>query len=177
MTKRGLIVASIIGLVAAIVALLLLNRAAEFQIIDLLFIGLDLIAAGIAGRVILGQPRVHRYFALGVVVLSAIAAAILTAAASNYLIHIAIAVGRVDYRLPSVTIVEIVAGFIVYLLAATVYGFAGTRQGVPVGSRVGLLLLLLLAVIPALNVLGLIGTTITAFVRRGATPAPPAASE
>ena len=119
----------------------------------------------------------HRYFALGIVVLSAIAAAVITAAGSNYLIHIAVAIGHVDYGLPSAAIVEIVMGFIIYLLAATVYGFAGTRQGVPIGSRVGLLLLLLLAVIPVLNVLGLIGTTITAFVRRSATPAPPAASE
>jgi len=177
MTKRGLIVASIIGLIAAIVALLLLNREAVFQIIDLLVIGLDLIAAGIAGRVILWKPRVHRYFALGIVLLSAIAAAILTAGGSNYLIHTAITIGRADYRLPSVVIVEIVVGLVAYLLAATVYGFAGTRQGVPVGSRIGLLLLLLLAVIPVLNVLGLIGTTITAFVRRDVTPAPPAASE
>jgi hypothetical protein len=180
MTKRGLIVASIIGLVAAIVALLLLNRAAAFQIIDFLFIGLDLIAAGIAGRVILGQPRVHRYFALGIVVLSAISAAIFTAAGSNYLIHTAISLGHIDYSLPSVVIVEIVIGFIVYLIAATIYGFAGTRQAVPVGSRVGLLLLLLLSVIPAVNVLGLIGITITAFARRAAiaaTPTPPAASD
>jgi hypothetical protein len=151
-----------------------------FQIIDLLVIGLDIIAAAIAGRVILGQPRVHRYFALGMVVLSGIAAALLTAASSNYLIHLATVFGRIDYKPTENTIVEGVAGIVVYLLAATVYGFAGKRQGVKVGGRIGLLLLLLLAVIPVLNVLGLIGVTITAFVRGAAgpaaTPAPPAAS-
>jgi hypothetical protein len=176
MTKRGLIVASIIGLVAAVVSLLLLNRAAVSQTIDLLVIGLDIIAAAIAGRVILGRPRVHRYFALGMVVLSGIAAALLTAAGSNYLIHTAILFGRVDYKPTGATILEGILGIVVYLIAATVYGFAGNRQGVKVGSRVGLLLLLLLAVVPALNVLGLIGITITAFVRGVATPAPPAAS-
>jgi hypothetical protein len=180
MTKRGLIIASIVGLVAAVVSVLLLNRAAAFEIIDLVYIGLDIVAAAIAGRVILGRPRVHRYFALGMVVLSGIAAALLTAAGSNYLIHTAIAIGRIDYKPTGNTIVEGIAGIVVYLIAATVYGFAGTRQGVKVGGRVGLLLLLLLAVIPALNVLGLIGVTITAFVRGAAspttTPAPPAAS-
>ena len=69
-------------------------------------------------------------------------------------------------------------GIVAYLLAATVYGFAGTRQGVGVGARVGLLLLLLLAVLPVLNVLGLIGLTITAFTRTtAAIPEPARASE
>jgi hypothetical protein len=180
MTKRGLIIASIVGLVAAVVSVLLFNRAAVFQIIDLTFIGLDIIAAAIAGRVILGQPRVHRYFALGIVVLSGISAALLTAAGSSYLIHIAVTIGRIDYKPTGDTIGEGVAGIVMYLIAATVYGFAATRQGVKVGGRVGLLVLLLLAVIPVLNVLGLIGVTIIAFVRGRAvtatTPAPPAAS-
>ena len=57
------------------------------------------------------------------------------------------------------------AGFALYLIAATFYGFAGDAQGVEVGARVGLLLLLLLAVLPLVQVLGLAGILVTA-VRR-----------
>jgi hypothetical protein len=178
MTKRSLIVASFIGLAAAIVSASILNRAAGLQTIDLLVLGLNIVAAGIAGRVILGQPRVHRYFALGTVLLSAIAAAILTTALTNYLINIDIAFGPVNYAPTTTILVTALIGFVVYLLAATVYVITGSRQRIGIGSRVGLLVLLLLAVVPLLNVLGLIGFTITAFVRGTAvTPAPPAASE
>jgi hypothetical protein len=177
MTKRGLIVASIIGLVAAIVAAILLNKAAGSQSIDLVVLGLDLVSAGIAGRVILGTARIHRYFSLGTVLFSAAAAIILTTAASNYLIHIDVAIGRPDYAPTSGIVVQAIVGFVVYLVAATIYGFAGTRQGVKVGGRIGLLALLLLAVLPLVNVLGLVGFTISAFVRGSATPVPAAASE
>ncbi len=178
MTKRGLIVASIIGLVAASVAALLLNRAALVQSLDLLVLALNVVAAGIAGRVILGTVRVHRYFALGVVLLSAVAAVILTSATTNYLINQSVSFGRANTVPTGTVIATAIAGFVVYLIAATVYGFAGARQGVGIGSRIGLLLLLLLAVIPVASVAGLLGLTITSFVRRtAATPAPPAASE
>ena len=56
-------------------------------------------------------------------------------------------------------------GFGLYLVAATFYGFAGDAQGVQVGSRIGLLLLLLLAVLPLVQVLGLVGILITAVLR------------
>jgi hypothetical protein len=177
MTKRSLIIASIIGFVAAVVSALLISKAAANQSIDLLVLGLDVLAAGIAGRIILGGVRVHRYFSLGTVLFSAAAALILTTAVSNYLIHIDVSFGHAEYAPTSGILIQAMVGFIVYLVAATIYGFAGTRQGVPVGTRVGLLLLLLLAVIPVLNVLGLIGFTIAAFVRGGPTPAPPAVSE
>jgi hypothetical protein len=177
MTKRGLIVASILGLVAAIVSALLLSRAAGFQSIDVLVLGLDILAAGLAGRVILGTVHVHRYFTLGVVVLSAVAAAIFTSAVTNYLIEIDVKFGLPDYTPTAPVLTTAIVAFVVYLLAATLYGFAGTRQGVRIGARIGLLLMLLLAVLPALNVLGLIGFTITNFVRPAATPAPAAASE
>jgi hypothetical protein len=177
MTKRGLIVASVIGLAAAVASTLLLKQAVDFQTINLLDLVLNILAAGIAGRVVLGRARVHRYFALGVVVLSAIAAAFLTSATTNYFIGQAVSFGPANHAPTGTVITTAVIGFVVYLLAATVYGFAGARQGVAVGSRVGLLLLLLLCVVPALNVLGLIGVTITALVRRPPTPALPAASE
>jgi hypothetical protein len=177
MTKRGLIVASAIGLTAAVVSTLLLTRTAQFQPIDLVVLGLDIVAAGIAGRVILGRVQVHRYFSLGTAVLSAAAALILTSATTNYLIHLDVAFGRVNYSPTTTIVVTAIIGLVVYLIAAVVYGFAGSRQGIPVGSRIGLLLLLLLAVIPALNVLGLIGLTISAIVRGAPTPTLPAASE
>ena len=64
-----------------------------------------------------------------------------------------------------------------YLVAATLYGFAGTGQGVAVGARTGLLVVLLLAVLPFANVIGMILFLITAFTRtpggaRRATPSP-----
>ena len=177
MTKRGLIIASILGLVAAIVAALLFNQAVALQSIDLLVLALDILAAGLAGRVILGTVRVHRYFGLGVVVLSAVAAAIFTSAATNYLIGLDVKFGAPDYAPTAPVLTTVIVAFVVYLLAATVYGFAGTRQGVGIGARIGLVLLLLLAVLPVLNVLGLIGLTITTLARRDATPVPAVASE
>jgi len=178
MTKRGLIVAGIIGLVAAAVASLLLPRAALVQSIDLVILALGVVAAGIAGRVALGSARVHRYFALGVVLFSAIAAAILASATTNYLISQTVSFGRANPTPNATVITTAIIGLVVFLIAATVYGFACVRQGVGVRSRIGLLVLLLLATIPVLNVLGLIGLTITAFARTSAaTPAPPAASE
>ena len=178
MTQRGLIVASIIGLAAAVAAALLLNRAALVQSIDLVVLALGILAAGIAGRVVLGPVRVHRYSALGVVLLSAIAAAILTSATTNYLINQAVSFGRPNVVPTGTVTTTAVIGLAVYVLAATVYGFAARRQGVRAGKRIGLLLLLLLAVFPVLDVLGLLGLAVSAFVRRTtATPAPAAASE
>jgi hypothetical protein len=64
--------------------------------------------------------------------------------------------------------IYLVAGFVAYLIGATAYGFAGTAQGVPVASRTGLLVLLLLGVIPLLDILGLVGILITAIARKPA---------
>jgi hypothetical protein len=58
-----------------------------------------------------------------------------------------------------------IIGAVLYLTAATLYGFAGTRQGVPVGARTGLLVLLLLAMVPFANILGLVGLTIVTYAR------------
>jgi hypothetical protein len=64
--------------------------------------------------------------------------------------------------------VSLIAGFVLYLVAATLYGFAGQAQGVKVGARTGLLVLLLLGVIPIVNILGLVGFLITSLTRKPA---------
>jgi hypothetical protein len=182
MTKRALLIAGIIGLIAAIVAALLINRAPFVLPIDFVALTLNGVAGGIAGRLILGEARVHRYYTLGVVLLSAIAAAILTSGSTSYLIS-QVALLSTPSRTPNGTVITTgIIGLIVYVVAATLYGFAGKRQGVGIGGRIGLLLLLLAAVIPVLNVLSLIGLMIVTIVRTKpdtatvATPAPPGAS-
>ena len=59
----------------------------------------------------------------------------------------------------------LLAAALLYLAAATLYGFAGSKQGVTVGVRTGLLVLLLFAVIPWLNVVALAGILLTSFRR------------
>ena len=51
---------------------------------------------------------------------------------------------------------------VLYLAAATLYLFSGSTRGVPIWTRVGRVGLLLLAVVPLLNVLGLLGFVILA---------------
>jgi len=68
---------------------------------------------------------------------------------------------------PSVYYTPVIA-FVLYLIAATLYGFAGQAQGVKVGARTGLLVLLLLAVIPIVNIVGLIGFLVTSITRKPA---------
>jgi hypothetical protein len=177
MTKRALIIASIIGLVATVVSAIVVRNAAEDETTNLLVGLLNTIAAGIAGRVIVGPRGVYRFFTLGIVVFSGAAAAILTSAVTNYLINQEVIFGKATGAITGAVLVTAIVGFVFYLLAATVYGFAGKRQGIWVGPRVGLLLLLLLSVVPVLNVAGLAAFTVTAFVRRRSTPKPPAASE
>lgn len=64
-----------------------------------------------------------------------------------------------------------VGAVLLYLVAATLYGFAGRTQHTPVGTRAVKLVLLLLSIIPVLNVLGLAGIVVTA-VRQGSAPSP-----
>ena len=66
--------------------------------------------------------------------------------------------------------------FVLYLIAATLYGFAGQAQGVKVGERTGLLVLLLMSCIPGLNILGAIGFLIVA-PRRTSAPESAGASD
>jgi len=179
MTRRGIIIASIVGLVFAIVEASLLHIASYNAVVSLIVAALGLLSGGIAGRVILGMRRMHRYFRVAVPVLGAVAGLAFEAAVTNWLTSQRVSFGPAPTTLDPSVISALVIGAIAYLIAAVVYGFAGTSQGVGVGARVGLLLLLLLAVIPVLNVLGLIGFLATAFTRKPAeaTPVPAAASE
>jgi len=59
----------------------------------------------------------------------------------------------------------LLVGAVLYLAAATVYGFAGSKQGVTVGVRTGLLVLLLFAEIPWLDVVAMAGILLTSFRR------------
>ena len=168
MTKRGLVIASFLGLALAAVATVLLWNVVLTASNDSIILALDVIAAGIAGRVMLGRRRPFRYLTLGIVVFSAIGAGFFTTVVTSFLLS-GTAVGT--------TIASAVTGGILYLAAATLYGFAGTKLGVSLPGRIGLLLLLLLAVIPGMNVVGMLGFALLAFVRRPwATPARPAAS-
>jgi hypothetical protein len=177
MKKPTLIIASFIGLALAVVATVLLRTTLLTEANDSLILLLTVITAGIAGRVILGRRRPYRFFTLGIVVFSAIAAGLLTSAVTTYLLTNVFVIGRITLHISGSTLASAIAGFVLYLAAATVYGFAGTRLGVPTLVRVGLLLLLLLAVIPGLNVLGMLGFAILSFTRRPkVTPARPAAS-
>jgi hypothetical protein len=185
MTRRGIIIASFIGLASSVVETALipstLSNTTDTTAISLVAVLLAVLSAGIAGRVILGTRSVHRYFRAGVPILSAISALAWESGVSNWLIANDVFAGAASRTFRPAVITALIIGAVVYLLAATVYGFAGTAQGVSVGNRVGLLLLLLLAVLPGLNILGSVGFVLTAFLRAPAghtptTPEPPAAS-
>jgi hypothetical protein len=177
MKKPTLIVVSFLGLALAVLATVLIRTTRLTEANDTLVLALEVIAAGIAGRVILGRRRPYRFFTLGVVVFSAAAGGILTSAVTSYLLSNAVVFGKASYAVSGGTLATAIAGGVLYLAAATVYGFAGTRLGVPVLVRIGLLLLLLLAVFPGLNIVGMLGFAILSFVRRPKiTPARPAAS-
>ena len=187
MTRRGIIIASFVGLAFAgtEAVFLPLTQRATFgnSTVAIIVELLGALAAGIAGRVILGRRRIHRYFKAGVPLLAAASGFAFTSAAYYWLISQEVSFGPPPSGLSSQVVTALIIGGVAYLLAATIYGFAGTRQGVAIGPRIGLLLLLLLAVLPMLNVAGLIGFVITAFVRKPApataptTPVRPAASE
>ncbi len=175
MTKRGLIIASVIGLAAAVGSALLLMQAALSPSLGLVILGLNIVAAAIAAMVVLGTVRVHRYLALGFCLLSALDAAILTSATTSYLVNWTI---TGDPAPTGLVIVTALIGIVVFLLSATAYIFAARRQGVAARARIGLLVLLLLAVIPGANALALLLLSIVALVRGAApTPALPATSD
>jgi len=176
MQRRGIVIAAIIGLVFAIVETVLfpltLSRVVNTTGVSLVAAILGLLAAGIAGRIILGTRSVHRYYRAGVPVLAAIAGFAFESAFSNWLISQDVIFGHPPTTLRPAVIVAIVIGAVAYLIGATLYGFAGTSQGVKVESRVRLLLLLLLAVVPVANILGLAGFVIVGFLRKPVDPAP-----
>jgi hypothetical protein len=166
MKKPTLIVTSFLGLVLATVATVLIKTTLLTEANDSLVLLLQVVAAGIAGRVILGRRRPFRFFTLGIVVFSAVAAGLLTSAVTSYLLSQAVIIGKASGHISGATVATAIVGGVFYLAAATTYGFAGTKLGVPLGGRIGLLLLLLLAVVPGASVVGMVGFTILAFVRR-----------
>jgi hypothetical protein len=169
MKKLTLIIASFLGLALAIVAAVLIRTTLLNETNDTLVLLLEVVAAGIAGRVILGRRRPYRFFTLGIVVFSAVAGGLLTSAATTYLLSNAVVIGKATWQLSGGTLASAIAGVVLYLAAATVYGFAGTRLGVPLLTRIGLLVLLLLAVFPGLNIVGMLGFAILSFLRRPKT--------
>jgi ABC-type glycerol-3-phosphate transport system permease component len=177
MKKLTLIIASFLGLALAVVATILIRTTLLTDVNDSLVLLLNVVAAGIAGRVTLGRRRPYRFFTLGIVVFAAVAGGLLSSAVTSYLLSNAVSIGKASWQISGNSLASAIAGGILYLAAATVYGFAGTRLGVPVRVRIGLLLLLLLAVFPGLNVVGMLGFAILSFTRRPkVTPARPAAS-
>ncbi|HEX4443477.1 MAG TPA: hypothetical protein VHZ81_07875 [Galbitalea sp.] len=177
MTRRGILIAGAAALAFAIAEAAVLPATitvtASTNPLGLLVALFGVLCAGIAGRVILGVLRVHRYSRAGIPILAAISGLAFESAASSWLISQDVVLGRPAAGIPAFVVVGLIIGAVAYLAAAFVYGFAATGQGVRVGARVGLLLLLLLAVLPYLNVLGAVGLIITAVVRKpGALPTP-----
>jgi len=178
MSKRALIIASFLALALAITAIVLVRTSLLTATNDSIVLALDFVAGGIAGRVILGRRRPFRYLTLGIVVFSAFAAGFMTTAVTNYLVRHAVVIGSVALAPSKSEVTDAIVAGVLYLIAATLYGFAGTKLGVGIVGRIGLLLLLLLALIPGASVIGTLGFALLAFVRRPwATPARPAASE
>jgi hypothetical protein len=183
MTRRGILIASIVSLALAIVEAALLpttiNILESGTGLSLVVALIGALAAGIAGRVILGTRRVHRYYTAGVPILSAVAGFAFESAVSSWLISHDVVFGPAPGGVPLSVTVGILIGAVAYLGAATVYGFAGTRQGFRVRTRSQLLVLLLLSVIPFTAVLGGIGWVIVSIVWKptDTTPEPVAASE
>lgn len=167
MSRIGILVSTFVGLVLAVVEAVLLPRTISIDpgltALGLLVGILGALAAGVAGRVILGTRRVHNYYKLSLPVLSAVAGFALASAITGYLIahdlfsnfaighHIVSGSGQAST--PSSVIVAGIVGIVLYLSAAVVYGFAGTKQGVPLGARIGLLVVLLGSVLPYLNII------------------------
>jgi hypothetical protein len=183
MTRRGILIASIVSLVLALAEAAILpttiNVLGSGTALSLVVALIAALAAGIAGRVIVGTRRVHRYYRAGVPILSAVAGFAFESAVSSWLISHDVVFGQAPGGVPVSVTVGILIGAVAYLGAATLYGFAGTSQGFRVRTRILLLVILLLSVIPFAAVLGGIGWVILSIVWKPteATPAPAAASE
>jgi hypothetical protein len=129
---------------------------------------------------ILGEAAVRSPLVVSMVALSAVAFALFD------LGFVSLASSAAGYTgpnsIPGFTgnpVIFFVLGSLAYLVAATAYGFVSTAQGVPVGRRIGLLLLLLLAMFPVLDLAGAIGVLIATVLRRraGVSREQPPASE
>jgi hypothetical protein len=174
MSKRNLLILAVVGLVLAILSsalfpLTLSVVSVNFGATLTSLLG-GMIAAAIAGRVLIGRGSSKRVPRLAIPLLSAIAFALFSSAAAGlaislHILDIYAVAGAAQEKLGSSFIIALIIGAVAYLVAATLYGFAGTTQGVNVGTRTGLLVILLLSVIPILNVAGLIVFLVAAIVR------------
>ena len=97
MKKLTLIIASFLGLALAAVATILIRTTLLNESNDTLVLLLDVVAAGIGGRVILGRRRPFRFFTLGIVVFSAVAAGLLSSAVTTYLLSNAVVIGKATW--------------------------------------------------------------------------------
>jgi hypothetical protein len=187
MSRRALRTNAVVGLVLALTSsLFLLLAIRTFGDLRFSFIGVgtSIASAVIAAIVLLGPAPTRRWFRISIPMLTG-----LSTIGAWYVIagligpQTEMLICSLDPAHPGVcepppfdptTLIVPIATFVLYLIAATLYGFAGQKQGVKVGARTGLLVLLLLSIIPFANILGLIGFLITAVKRT--TPEPPAAS-
>ena len=181
MRRRTLVVLALIGLafvVASDVLIVITTRTGDFAS-GASAVLLSLPASVLAAIVLLGGAPTRWWFRATIPTLAVLAAIgawisladlIFVPMTANEVCSLggaaAEACGSLQFD-PRVVIIPTVA-FVLYLIAATLYGFAGQAQGVKVGARTGLLVLLLLSVIPLANILGLVGFLIVAIRRKPA---------
>ncbi len=144
----GLLPSSIVGLVLAIVATLLFHGSSVHPVEGALAAVFGVAAAVCGAAGLLGR---------GVASVSGILTMVFTGLAFALVAVFALKLGTWPWLL---------AGFVAYLVGATAFGFAAQAQGVKVGARTALLLLVLLTIVPLVDVVGLLGILITAIVRR-----------
>jgi len=142
------------------------------------------IATGVlAGRSILGPLPTRQLFVVAIALLSGLSAAvawliisdvIVTSQVSTLELKCYIVDGTCQSPPPDFTwLFGPVCAFVLYLIAATSYGFVGQSQGVKVGARTGLLVLLLLAMVPFANILGAAVLLVVAYRRKPVEAASP----
>ena len=176
MRRSTLIVWSVIGLLAALAAagnLASSTIGSPLTSWDATQSLYGAVAGTLAAVVLFGRRPTRWFWFLPVVVLSGVTA-LLTDAVLNAWLFVHQASFNTEGELVAVTggpsatdiLVLCIVAAVLYLVAATLYGFAGQAQGVKVGARTGLLVLLLLSVVPLANIVGVIGFLVTAIRRR-----------
>jgi hypothetical protein len=138
------------------------------------------LAGAIAGVVIVRAPPTRRLVRRSVPALAGVSALITWGIAGGWYVtkdvndgvmHVCVPY-RADCAPPvdPTPFILLAVALVLYLVAATLYLFSGSTRGVPIWSRVGRAGLLLLAVTPLLNVLGLLGFVIESARLRSARP-------
>ena len=167
MTHRLVSSLTIAGFVLAVFGTIILQFG-RFSVGEAAFCGAFAVAAAVLGCFgVLGEVQTARMLAVATLVLTGIAAGAI------YLAGIALSASVTGHigptavaNFPTEFFPWLALGVLAYLAAAATYGSVGTAQGVPAGSRAGLLLLLLLAVVPVANILGLAGIVATTARRK-----------